>query len=94
MKQILTPLVETIIRLASKSPKYFRLLQLVIAIATALCGVLTYIHDKALLALPDWTLVFTGADSIIAGIIALFVAMLPAKSTDAVKAKVDATLNK
>lgn len=94
MKQIFAPIVETIIRLTSKSPKYFQALQIVILVITAICGFLTYVQEKALFELPNWLLMFTGSDSIIMSIIALFMASLPAKSTDAVKARVEATLNK
>lgn len=94
MKQVLTPIVETIIRLFSKSPRYFKYLQWIITVITTLCGALTVIQDNNLFALPVWLKPFTGPDSIVLGIIALFLAKLPAINTDAVKAKVDAALNK
>lgn len=92
MKEVLTPIVETVIRLFSKSPKYFKVLQIILSILTTLVVVLTNL--KGSIELPSWVDFFTNPQGIFALALGLFVSLLPAKSTDAVKAKVDDTLNK
>lgn len=94
MNQVLQSVLETVFRFFSKSPKYFKVLQIVIIILGCICGVLTLIQDKTSIVLPDFLLVFTGADSIVALIVAWFVSRLPSDKPEAVKSKVNTVLRK
>lgn len=78
MKQFI---VDTLIRLTSKSPKYFKALQILIAVVIALSGFLTFAQAQNLFELPPFLAIFTGTDSIVMGFITLLLASLPVSDT-------------
>jgi len=81
-------IAEFFIRLASKSPKFFRGLQWLIAAVTAIIGFLTYSQANHLFAVPQWVQPILGPDGIISGIIAYITAKLPVENASAKDFKV------
>jgi len=92
MKTLLRPFVETVIRLTSKSPRYFQALQILLTFVIVLMGFIEltkdYIHYPALI------LHITNEDSLLASSIGLFFSLLPTNNTEATKNKVDYILKK
>ncbi|KAA5533736.1 hypothetical protein F0919_14485 [Taibaiella lutea] len=92
MKQVLTPIVETIIRITSKSPKYFQALQIVLVAIAALLGIIRKTED--MIHYPAFIIQLAGESGFLSVLVGLFISLLPTNNTNATKAKVDSILNK
>lgn len=92
MKQLLTPIVETIIRMTSKSPKYFQALQIILVTIAVSLGIIDSTQD--IVHYPKVILHLAGESGFLSVLTGLFVSLLPTNNTNATKAKVDSILNK
>jgi hypothetical protein len=92
MKQVLTPIVETIIRITSKSPKYFRVLQIVLIAIATLLGIIHNTQD--VIDYPGIMVRLASESGFLSVLTGLFISLLPTNNTNATKAKVDSILNK
>lgn len=92
MKQVLKPIVETIIRMTSKSPKYFQALQITLVGIAVLLGI---IHNtQGIIQYPEIILQLASESGFLSVCVGLFISLLPTNNTNATKAKVDSILNK
>lgn len=91
MKSILKPIVETIIRLTSKSPKYFVALQILLLIVGGILSLLGFTDTQTIfsLELPQWLKTAAGPEGIITVVFSLFISLLPSEKPQEVKEKVD-----
>lgn len=92
MKQVLTPIVETIIRITSKSPKYFQVLQIALVIIAVLLGIIDNTED--IVNYPKIISRLASGSGFLSVFVGLFISLLPTNNTNATKAKVDSILNK
>lgn len=77
---------EFFLRLRTTSPKFFKGLQWVIGIVTALLGLLTFLNDNQLVNFaPQWLQTYLGSDSVIMGVIMYIMAKLPVDNPDDLK---------
>lgn len=92
MKTLLRPFVETVIRLTSKSPRYFQALQILLLLAILLIGFVQLTKD--IIQYPVLVLRITSEDGLLSAGIGLFFSLLPTKNAEATKNKVDYILKK
>lgn len=89
MKELIKPIAEFIIRLFSKSPKFFKGIQWLVGIITALLAFLTYAESQDMFQAPAWVEQYLGASSVLMGILTYILAKLPAENPAQVKSKVN-----
>jgi len=77
---LLAYLQELFLRLSTKSPKFFKIIQLVSAIATLVTG-LPGLFSELGIKLPDWATVLQSKTIAFATLTALFISKLPTQST-------------
>ena len=94
MKTLIQPIAEFVIRLFSKSPKFFRVIQWLIFIITAALGILTAAQTDGLFIPAPWIDQFLGGDSVLMGVLAYIIAKLPVENATTKDAKVNNVLNK
>ena len=92
MKTLLRPFVETVIRLTSKSPKYFQALQALLTLAILFIGFVQLTRD--VIHYPALILHLTDENGLLSASIGLFVSLLPTNNAEATKNKVDYILKK
>lgn len=92
MKTLLRPFVETVIRITSKSPRYFQGLQILLTIIVLLMGFVQLTKDA--IHYPALLINITKEDGLLPVCIGLFFSLLPTHNTEATKNKVDYILKK